>query len=103
MYTTPVLIGRSPCLDQAIQTRKFNSLIKIKLGTLPCCCYFIKQLLDGFPCLDGLIQQLETLLELRKSCKLTRLWLVFRALFLTRATYPRVWIRPSKHGNHEIT
>ena len=36
------------------------------------------------------------LLELRKACKITRLRLVFLALFLTLATFPRVWIRPSK-------
>jgi hypothetical protein len=24
------------------------------------------------------------------------------ALFLTLATFPRVWIRPSKHGNHKV-
>ena len=66
MYVTRVLIGPKPaCLDQAIQTRKFNSLIRIKLGTLP--CYFIKQLLNGFPCLDGLIQHLGIMLELRKA------------------------------------
>jgi hypothetical protein len=42
------------------------------------------------------------LLELRKARKITRLRLVFRALFLTLATFPRVWIRPSKHGNHKV-
>ena len=60
MHITRVLIGRSPCLDQ---TRKFNSLIKIKLETLPCFCCYIKQLLNGFQCLDGLIQHLGILLE----------------------------------------
>jgi hypothetical protein len=43
-----------------------------------------------------------TLLELRKARKITRLRLVFRAFFLTLATFPRVWIRPSKHGNHKV-
>jgi hypothetical protein len=42
------------------------------------------------------------LLELRKVRKITRLRLVFRALFLTLATFPRVWIRPSKDGNHKV-
>ena len=44
----------------------------------------------------------KVLLELRKACKITRLRLVFHALFLTLATFPRVWIRPSKHGNHKV-
>ena len=25
-----------------------------------------------------------------------------RALFLTLATFPHFWIRPSKHGNHKV-
>ena len=33
------------------------------------------------------------LLELRKARKITP---------LTLATFPRVWIRPSKHGNHKV-
>jgi hypothetical protein len=42
------------------------------------------------------------LLELRKARKITRLRLVFRALFLTLATFLHVWIRPSKHENHKV-
>jgi hypothetical protein len=33
---------------------------------------------------------------------ITRLRFVFRSLFLTQATFPSVWIRPSKHGNHKV-
>ena len=47
-------------------------------------------------------KHLEMLVELRKACKITRPRLVFRALFLTLATSPRVWFRPSKHGNHKV-
>ena len=45
MYITCVLIGRNPCLDQAIQTRKTIVLL-----------LFYKTITLWFPCLDGLIQ-----------------------------------------------
>ena len=41
-------------------------------------------------------------IELRKARKMICLRLEIRALFLTLATFPRVWIRPSKHRNHEV-
>ena len=88
MYITRALIGRNPCLDQAIQTRKTIVLL-----------LFYKTITLWFPCLDGLIQTLGNVANTRK---ITRLRLVFRALFLTLATFPRVWIRPSKHGNHKV-
>jgi hypothetical protein len=91
MYITRALIGRNLCLDQAIQTRKTIVLL-----------LFYKTITLWFPCLDGLIQNLGMLLELRKACKITRLRLVVRTLFLTLATFPHVWIRPSKHGNHKV-
>jgi hypothetical protein len=73
-----------------------------KHGRLSCCCYFIKQLFYGFRVWMAWSKHLGMLLELRKASKITRLWLVFRVLFLTLATFPRVWIRPSKHGNHKV-
>jgi hypothetical protein len=72
MYITRALIGRNPCLNQAIQTRKTS-----------CCCYFIKQLLYGFRVWMASSKHLGMLLELRKARKITRLRLVFRAFFLT--------------------
>ena len=93
MKITLALIGRKPCLDQAFQTQKLKLLSReflliYKTSTL------------WFLCLDDLM--LRKLLELRKARKITRLPLVFRALFLTIATFPRVWIRSSKHGNHKV-
>jgi hypothetical protein len=72
-----------------------------KHGRLSCRCYFIKQLLYGFRVWMAWSKHLAMLLELRKARKITRLRLVFRVLFLTLATFPRVWIRPSKQGNHK--
>jgi hypothetical protein len=79
MYITRALIGRNPCLDQAIQTRKTIVLL-----------LFYKTITLWFPCLDGLIKHLGMLLELRKAHKITRLRLVLRAPFLTLATFPRL-------------
>jgi hypothetical protein len=87
MYITRALIGRNPCLNQAIQTRKTS-----------CCCYFIKQLLYGFRVWMASSKHLGMLLELRKGRKITRLRLVFRAFFLSKA----IQIRPSKDGNHKV-
>jgi hypothetical protein len=78
-YITRALIGRNPCLDQAIQTRKTIVLL-----------LFYKTITLWFPCLDGLIQTLENVARVKKSAQITRLRLVFRALFLTLATFPRV-------------
>jgi hypothetical protein len=47
MYITRALIGRNPCLDQAIQTWKTIVLL-----------LFYKTITLWFPCLDGLIQTL---------------------------------------------
>jgi hypothetical protein len=73
-----------------------------KHGRLSCRCCFIKQLLYGFRVWMAWSKLLAMLLELRKARKITRLRLVFRVLFLTLATFPRVWIRPFKHGNHKV-
>ena len=86
MYITRALIGRNPCLDQAIQTRKTIVLL-----------LFYKTITLWFPCLDGLIQTLGNVARVKKSAQNR-----FRSLFLTLATFPRVWIRPSKHGNHKV-
>ena len=44
MYITRALMGRNPCLDQAIQTRKFK-VFKVTRNFNTESCYFIKQLL----------------------------------------------------------
>ena len=56
MYITRVLIGRNPCLDQAIQTRKTIVLL-----------LFYKTITLRFPCLDGLIQTLGNVARVKKS------------------------------------
>ena len=56
MYITRVLIGRNPCLDQAIQTRKTIVLL-----------LFYKTITLWFPCLDGLIQTLGNVARVKKS------------------------------------
>ena len=91
MYITRALIGRNLCWIRPY-----------KQGRLPFCCYFIKQLLYGFLVWMAWSKHLGMLLELRKARKITRLRLVFRAHFLTLAKFPRVWIMPSKHGNHKV-
>jgi hypothetical protein len=87
------------CLDQAIQARKF----KVKVYNT-----IIKQLLYKtitlwIPCLDGLIQTLGDVARVKKSAQNHSPSARVRALFLTLATFPRVWIRPSKQGNHKVT
>ena len=77
MYITRALIGQNPCLDQAIQTRKFKVKVFLKWNFNTESCYFHVPRFRAFGS-----------------------W--FRALFLTLATFPRVWIRPSKHGNHKL-
>jgi hypothetical protein len=67
------LIGRNPCLDQAIQTRKTIVLL------------FIKQLLYGFRVWLAWSKHAGMLRELRKAREITSLW-----------------IRPTKHGNHKV-
>ena len=91
MYITRALIGRNPCLDQAIQTRKTIVLL-----------LFYKTITLWFPCLDGLIQTLGNVARVKKNAQNHSPSARVRALFLTLATFPRVWIRPSKHGNHKV-
>jgi hypothetical protein len=55
MYITRALIGRNPCLDQAIQTRKTIVLL-----------LFYKTITLWFPCLDGLIQTLGNVARVKK-------------------------------------
>jgi hypothetical protein len=74
MNITRALIGRNPCLDQAIQTRKTIVLL-----------LFYKTITLWFPCLDGLDSHgLDS------------------HAFLNSRNIPAVWIRPSKHGNHKV-
>jgi hypothetical protein len=56
MCITRVLIGRNPCLDQAIQTRKTIVLL-----------LFYKTITLWFPCLDDLIQTLGNVARVKKS------------------------------------
>ena len=56
MYITRALIGRYPCLDQAIQIRKTIVLL-----------LFYKTITLWFPCLDGLIQTLGKVARVKKS------------------------------------
>jgi hypothetical protein len=58
MYITRALIGRNPCLDQAIQTRKTVVLL-----------LFYKTITLWFPCLDGLIQTLGNVARVKKSAQ----------------------------------
>jgi hypothetical protein len=58
MYITRALIGRNPCLDQAIQTRKMIVLL-----------LFYKTMTLWFPCLDGLIQTLGNVARVKKSAQ----------------------------------
>jgi hypothetical protein len=88
MYITRVLIGRNPCLDQAIQTRKTIVLL-----------LFYKTITLWFPCLDGTIQTLGNVARVKKSGQNHS---PTARNMLTLATFPRVWIRPSKHGNHKV-
>ena len=89
IYITRALIGRNPCLDQAIQTRKTIVLL-----------LFYKTITLWFPCLDGLIQTLGNVARVKKNERNTSRRRVILPAFL--ATFPRVWIRPSKHGNHKV-
>jgi hypothetical protein len=54
--------------------------------------YWIIQLLYGFHVWMDWSKHSGMLRELRKA----------RAFLKTRAIYPSVWIRPSKHGNHKV-
>jgi hypothetical protein len=49
-----------------------------------------------FPCLDGLIRPniCGNVARVKKSAR--------NHEPKTRATFPSVWIRPSKHGNHKV-
>jgi hypothetical protein len=84
MYITRALVGRNPCLDQAIQTRKTIVLL-----------LFYKTITLWFSCLDGLIQTLGNVAQVKKSSQNHSPSARVRALFLTLATFPRVWIKPS--------
>ena len=63
LLTFFLLIGRNPCLDQVIQTRKFKG--KFKHGKL----LFYKTITLLFPCLDGLIQTLGNVARVKKSAQ----------------------------------
>jgi hypothetical protein len=59
----------------------------------------IIQLLYGFRVWMAWSKHAGMLRELRKARETRAEGEWFCALFLTRATFPSVWIRPSKHGN----
>jgi hypothetical protein len=63
---------------------------------------FYKTITLWFPCLDGLIQTLGNVARVKKIAQNHSPSARVRALFLTLATFPRVWIRPSKNGNHKV-
>jgi hypothetical protein len=52
------LIGRNPCLDQAIQTRKFKGKL-----------LFYKTITLWLPCLDGLIQTRGNAARVKKNAR----------------------------------
>jgi hypothetical protein len=53
--------------------------------------------------LEGQIQALGNVVRVKKSGqKHTPLVRDFARFFLTLASFPRVWIRPSKHGNLKV-
>ena len=89
------LIGQKPCLDQAIQTQKSKLLSREFL-------LLYKTITLWFLCLDDLIQTLGKVARVKKSMQNGLHSAHFYALFLTLATFPRVWIRPSKYGNHKV-
>jgi hypothetical protein len=97
MYITRALIGRKtrvwirPSKHGTILSESF---LKWNFNTES--CYFIKQLLYGFRVWMAWSKHLGMLQNHSPSARV-------RALFLTRnRTNPRVWIRPSKHGNHKV-
>ena len=63
------------------------------------CGYFIKEIPDGFPCLDNVIQTLGMLLDFRKTKNICLAPRVFLYAFLKSRATSRVFrIRVSKHG-----
>ena len=62
---------------------------------------FYKTITLWFPCLDGLIQTLGNVARVKKCVQNHSPSARVHALFLTLATFPRVWTRPSKLGNHK--
>ena len=97
MYITRALIGRKPCLDQAIQTQKSKLLSREFFKNMAECYYFIKQLLYGFRVYPNTWKSSVQELIMREKS------LAFGSCFARFfATFPRVWIRPSKHGNHKV-
>jgi hypothetical protein len=60
------------------------------------------QLLYGFRVWMAWFGHAGMLRELRKARETRAEGEWFCALFLTRATFSSVWIRPSKHGNHKV-
>jgi hypothetical protein len=54
---------------------------------------FYKTITLWFPCLDGLIQTLGNVARVKKIAQNHSPSARVRALFLTLATFPRVWIR----------
>ena len=68
MYITRALIGRKPCLGQAIQTRKSKLLSPefFKKGRM---LLFYKTITLWFPCLEGLIETLGKVARVKKSAK----------------------------------
>ena len=64
---------------------------------------FYKTITLWFPCLDGLIQTLGKVARVKKSAKNHLPSVRVSSAFLnSEATFPRVWIRLSKHGNHKV-
>jgi hypothetical protein len=63
---------------------------------------FYKTITLWFPCLDGLIQTLGNVSRVKKSAQNHSPSPRVSRAFLTLATFPRVWIRPSKQGNHKV-
>ena len=71
--------------------RVWHCYFKIKVVRPPCWWYFIKPFLYSFDVRMAGSKPMRMLLELRKTCKTTRLRLVFHALCWTLATFPKSW------------
>ena len=82
LCTTRALIGQYQCFDHFIQTGKFPAK-RFFLNNY----YFIKELPNGFLCLDNVIQTLGMLLDFRKA-KNTRLAACVFLRFSTVSLHP---------------
>ena len=101
-YRTTILLYYYTTVLLYYCTTQLENSLNIRAGQRQNLVWIIIQLLYGFRVWMAWSKHAGKLRELRKARETRAEGEWFCALFLTRATFPIVWFRSSKHKNHKV-